>query len=218
MEIPSIYPQTRFGCPTGADQILPNGEYLVFYRNLWFQPLAVMQAFGPGDYGPAAVEREDDFREDKLVPIGYRATLADYAGSGYDRGHLAPSACHRDNYVENARTFLLTNMAPMRAKFNRQVWAALEKDVRSLIRPDNEVFTISGPIFDPYKPARKAGRIPVPHGFFKSVLIHHRNNDIETRSYVGFQPDGHIPDKCVEVTQDRLELIIGFDLWDRVNK
>ena len=37
------------------------------------------------------LDRTEDFREDPQVPTG-SATLADYKGSGYDRGHLCPAA------------------------------------------------------------------------------------------------------------------------------
>lgn len=40
-------------------------------------------------------ERSDKFKEDKSIPKHLRATLADYKGSGFDRGHQAPAADHR---------------------------------------------------------------------------------------------------------------------------
>ncbi|EXJ49881.1 nuclease C1, partial [Vibrio parahaemolyticus VPTS-2010_2] len=37
-------------------------------------------------------KRSNAFQEDTEMPDYARSTLADYKGSGYDRGHLAPSA------------------------------------------------------------------------------------------------------------------------------
>ena len=47
-----------------------------------------------------ALKRGDDdgdrhhshFREDKQIPPEFRSKLADYAGSDFDRGHMAPAA------------------------------------------------------------------------------------------------------------------------------
>jgi DNA/RNA endonuclease G (NUC1) len=32
-----------------------------------------------------------DFQEDPLIPVSLRSTKKDYAGSGFDRGHLCPA-------------------------------------------------------------------------------------------------------------------------------
>nr|WP_321289380.1 DNA/RNA non-specific endonuclease [uncultured Sunxiuqinia sp.] len=49
-------------------------------------------------------KRTDDFREDPLVSTG-SATLADYKGSGYDRGHLCPAADMALNHTSMSESF-----------------------------------------------------------------------------------------------------------------
>ncbi|WP_445243799.1 DNA/RNA non-specific endonuclease [Microcoleus sp. MON1_C5] len=48
-------------------------------------------------------------------------------GSGYNRGHIAPSADHTRNAANNRATFLMSNMMPQMPKLNRPVWRNLRK-------------------------------------------------------------------------------------------
>ena len=55
---------------------------------------------------------KSDFKEDTSIHPYFRSKLADYKGSGFDRGHLAAAANHRLNQDLCDETFLLSNMAP----------------------------------------------------------------------------------------------------------
>ena len=71
-------------------------------------------------------ERFSDFKEDDILPKHLRATLADYRGNGFDRGHMAPAADHRSSQEAMADTFYLSNMCPQCPQLNRGYWAMLE--------------------------------------------------------------------------------------------
>ncbi|SPJ31799.1 unnamed protein product [Candidatus Protochlamydia amoebophila UWE25] len=45
------------------------------------------------------------FKEDEKIPLHLRATLADYKGSGFDRGHMAPATNHRSTFDIMEDTF-----------------------------------------------------------------------------------------------------------------
>ncbi|MGI8556104.1 MAG: DNA/RNA non-specific endonuclease [Pyrinomonadaceae bacterium] len=91
------------------------------------------------------LERVDSFRPDDRLPNGWaRVTPSDYAGSGYDRGHLCPNA-DRDGSPESmASTFVMTNMTPQTPDLNRGPWEKLEGYLRTLVRRDSDVYIYAG--------------------------------------------------------------------------
>ncbi len=93
------------------------------------------------------VPRKDAFAEDKEVPVQFRATLSDYKGSGYDRGHQAPAADMRSTANTMKQSFLLTNMTPQLPALNQGAWRILEEKTRQWAITYKSVQVITGPIF-----------------------------------------------------------------------
>jgi len=95
----------------------------------------------------APLERRDAFHEEDGVPKNDRALLSDYSHSGYDRGHLAPSA---DMGTERAQyqSFSLANMMPQRAENNREIWSWLEGATRHIANKEQSLYVITVPVFD----------------------------------------------------------------------
>ena len=77
------------------------------------------------------VRRTDNFRSDEKISTN-SATLSDYKGSGYDRGHLAPAGDMSFNYTAMSESFYMSNMSPQHPSFNRGIWKMLESLVREL--------------------------------------------------------------------------------------
>ena len=63
----------------------------VGYSGVSKTPLWVAEALTPKRLSQK-IPREDNFHEETRLNAAHRATLADYRGSGYDRGHMAPNA------------------------------------------------------------------------------------------------------------------------------
>ena len=72
------------------------------------------------------VTRGSNFRPDERLPVGQRATLRDYKGSRFDRGHMAPAHDMPDAAAES-ESFRLSNMIPQNKANNRGAWAAIEE-------------------------------------------------------------------------------------------
>lgn len=90
-------------------------------------------------------ERQDNFRPDNTLPEGWeRIKPSAYNGSGYDRGHITPSADRTRTIEDNAATFLMTNMMPQTPDNNRNTWGNLEDYSRELVSQGKELYIIAG--------------------------------------------------------------------------
>ena len=131
LDLPSLRRETRYGVPA-ADQLLFNRYYVLGYSYYFRQAKWALEII---DNDKSNVERADNFRPDYRTPEMFRADLADYQGSEYDRGHLVASANQIETGIQNSETFLLSNMSPQEPSFNRQIWKKnLKKQLGSLMR------------------------------------------------------------------------------------
>ena len=94
-------------------------------------------------------KRKDTFKADTDINESHRATLADYAGSGFDRGHMAPAADMVFSQSAMDESFLLSNMGPqVGIGFNRHIWKNLETATRDWARVNDRVIVITGPVYE----------------------------------------------------------------------
>jgi len=123
-------------------------------------------------------DRKNDFRPDDALPANwYKVRPTDYTGSGYDRGHIAPSAVakrgsiHRTrNESDNSSTFLMSNMMPQSPELNRGVWGDLEEYCRSLVQQGKELYIIAGPVGRKGSIGKKE-KIAVPAKTWKVIVV-----------------------------------------------
>lgn len=116
-------------------------------------------------------ERKDNFRVDPKVLTG-SATPADYKGSGYDRGHLAPAADMKLSDLIMSESFYMSNMSPQDPGFNRGIWKKLEENVREWASSYGTVYVVTGPIFQLNKGQIGANQVTVPGYYYKVILVH----------------------------------------------
>ena len=72
----------------------------------------------------------NQYPQDSSLPSQYQFTADPFWGSGYDHGHICPSADRLGSADANYQTFLLTNMQPQVNGFNAYVWANMENQLR----------------------------------------------------------------------------------------
>jgi len=166
---------TTLGIPSPASTSDPNNflsvksGYVISYNGSRKVPNWVSWELNTSYLGSTA--RQDDFRPDDTFPASEpQASLADYSGSGYDRGHMCPSADRTLTVAANQQTFFLTNMVPQAANNNQGPWAVMENDLRTIARTGKELFIISGGTFSASSNTIGSG-VVVPDKTFKVVVV-----------------------------------------------
>lgn len=112
--------------------------------------------------------RQDAFHPDPNLKPADRAELEDYAESGYDRGHMAPSGDMPDKKSQQ-ESFSLANMVPQNPNNNEHLWKAIEAATRDLAISSGELYVITGPIFNGAELKRLNSRVLVPTYIFKAI-------------------------------------------------
>lgn len=130
----------------------------------------VMEHLNKSDLKGTANRNGSKFQADTPFLKDKAVKPSDYDGKGFDRGHQAPAGDDKFNQAAMNDTFYMSNMAPqVGLKFNRGEWRLLEESIRAavLCGGHDDIYLVTGPIYD--KPSRfmKSTPIRVPDAFFK---------------------------------------------------
>lgn len=105
---------------------------------------------------------------DVLLP---RATLEDYRGSGWTRGHMCPAGDNKWDNDAMYESFLFTNCCPQDANLNSGDWNQIEMACRRWAERFGDIYIVCGPIlFQQEHKTIGPNQIVVPEAFFKVVL------------------------------------------------
>ena len=110
-----------YGIPFQSDQIVCRQGYALGYNYQHKVADWVSYYLTFASVYDHRLGRSGSFRTDTQIPAPYRSGNSDYAQSGYDRGHLAPSASIDYSVDVNRETFYYSNMSPQLPGFNRNM-------------------------------------------------------------------------------------------------
>ncbi len=165
----------------GAEPIMPKNlsgdvalcyqAFSVLHSDISKTPLWSAELITPTSVKIARrTERASDFFADPGLEPKQRAELDDYRGSGYDRGHLAPSGDMPGPEAQQ-ESFTLANIVPQAAGLNRGSWSSYESDVRDLTYRNDRIYVVTGVLFEDKTVTSLNNRVIVPTSLWKGVAI-----------------------------------------------
>lgn len=176
--------------------------------------------------------RYNQFQEDPDLPESYRVndSYSYYSGSGFQRGHIIPSADRQYSVAANMQTFYYTNMQPQYPYFNAGAnsdspWLRLENQVRTWTnrRATDTLFVCKGGTIDSESNIlmRIKSTLIVPKYFFVAVLALTKGSTSSEDSYaaIGFyiphDNENHGSDDLSDYAMsiDELEEKTGIDFF-----
>ncbi|MGI6356486.1 MAG: DNA/RNA non-specific endonuclease [Lentisphaerae bacterium] len=198
---------------TGALRVLRNQAYWVGYDERRRNPAWVAyRLFDSRENlaGPRPVGFVTDLRTIAQVSSEH------YTGSGFDRGHLAPNFGIGRCYGPEAQqeTFLMSNIVPQRHALNAGDWKKLElREAINYAGRFQEIWIITGPIFNPELIRELPSGIPIPESFYK-IVVDEQCGRLRAIAF-RFQHDAPTLSSLNQAlcTIDELEALTGLDFF-----
>jgi endonuclease G len=171
--------------------------------------------------GLGLTDRQDDFRPDPGTPAScYVVSPYDYRGTGYDRGHLVPSADRTRSVADNSATFVMTNIIPQSPANNREVWRELEEYSRELVDRGKKLYIVAGGEGNQGKITEN--RVTIPEVTWKVILAVEAGQPVteNTQTIAVIIPN----DQSVEYTDwqdyqvsvDQVETLTGYNFFSEL--
>ena len=162
-----------------TDRALCYDSFAILHSGESKTPVFVAQRLNRESIAEAHEKRTNNFFADDRLRFAEQATLEDYIGSDFDRGHMAPAG-DMPNATAMAQSFSLANIVPQAPLHNRGVWAKnVEAATRKYVsRASGNVFVITGPVYEPSiaaSPSIGPGHVRVPKYLFKLVYDEQAN-------------------------------------------
>jgi endonuclease G len=138
---------------------------------------------------------------------------ADYARSGYDRGHLVPNHAIASRFGREAQaeTFLTSNIAPQRPALNQGPWADVEGRIADYWPGRfGDIWVIVGTISPPERQTLAAG-IAIPTAFYQIVVARQADRVRALAVVMPQRMSRRARPRVALATIDEVEQLSGFD-------
>lgn len=200
-----VFVQTSFSScagffPQGSAPVVPEAavlrelcftDFAILHSGQYKTPVFVVERLSRSKLSQSSqFKRSDKFYAEARLPQAERAELADYRGSGYSRGHMAPAG---DMYSAEgmAQSFSLANMVPQDQRHNAGAWSRIENDTRKYVeRAQGDVYVFTGPVYEQPISTIGKGQVAIPRYLYKLVYdsstgkswVHWQENSPNTKA------------------------------------
>ena len=163
-----LFPNQQIPSTTQVGRDLCFDDFAIYYSPSDKKPIYTVEKLNGEQLQAPHPRRTNQFYEEARLPAHERALLADYRGSGYDRGHNVPAG---DMTSERgmAQSFSLANMMPQARQNNQGIWAKrVEEPTRMYIkRVQGDVYVFTGSVG--HAGSIGKGKVTIPSHLYKLV-------------------------------------------------
>ena len=142
-----LFPAQQIPTTSQAGRDLCFDDFAIYYSPSDKKPIYTIEKLNGEQLHAPHPRRTNQFYEEARLPFHERALLADYRGSGFDRGHNVPAG---DMTSEKgmAQSFSLANMMPQARQNNQGIWAKrVEEPTRMYVkRAQGDVYVFTGSV------------------------------------------------------------------------
>lgn len=144
-ECKNLFPAQQVPTTAQAGRDLCFDDFAIYYSPIDKKPIYTVERLNKEQFQGSHPRRTNQFYEEARLPFHERSLLADYRGSGYDRGHNVPAGdMTRERGM--AQSFSLANMMPQARLNNQGIWAKrVEEPTRMYIkRAQGDIYVFTG--------------------------------------------------------------------------
>jgi endonuclease G len=175
----------EFPYAENPDNIITYTGFSLLFNAPHKQPDWVVYMISRERIANSTEKRKDNFRPDPSIKSG-TAQLADYKGSIYDRGHLAPVSDLLWSKAAMNESSLLSNISPHLASFHQAagIWYKLEDLVKIWAMEYDTLYVVAGPVLkQPIRESIGASKVSVAEYFYK-VILNYTSDRIEGIGFI----------------------------------
>ena len=211
-EMPDSVVRICMPSPLGgiSEQVIRKTSYIVSYNKDTKIPNWVAWHL-TADHTDGPVRRMSNFYEEESV-ASPRATLEDYRGSGWSRGHMCPAGDNKWDETAMYESFSLVNVCPQSANLNSGLWNSIEIDCRRWANRFGDVYIVCGPVFlNSEHETIGRNNVVVPEAFFKVILC--LQGKPKAIGFVVKNNEGTKKKDQYVNSVDEVERLTGFDFF-----